>query len=98
MADHDEGIPTPNLPPAQPQPQPQPQPQLQDQQQQQEVHLNWSNVKPEFSGKPDEDAEAHLLCSNDWMNADDFVEGVKVQRLCLTLLGEQDNGSSHWNL
>ena len=61
MADHEEGIPTPNLPPAQPQPQPQPKPQRQDQQQQQIVHLNWSNFKSEFSGKPDEDAEAHLL-------------------------------------
>ena len=85
MADHEEGIPTPNLPPVQPQPQPQPQPQ---DQQQQVVHLNWSNFKPEFSGKPDEDAEAHLLHSTDWMNAHHFVEGMKAQRFCLTLLGE----------
>ena len=49
---------------------------------------NWSNFKPEFSGKPEEDVEAHLLCSNDWMNAHHFVNGVKVQRFCLTLLGE----------
>ena len=39
-------------------------------------------------GKPEEDAEAHLLCSNDWMNAHCFNEDVKVQRFCLTLLGE----------
>ena len=52
------------------------------------MHLNWSHFKPEFSGKPDEDAEAHLLCTNDWMNTHHFVEGVKVQRFCLTLLGE----------
>ena len=52
------------------------------------VHLNWSNFKPEFSGKPDEDAEVHLLCSNDWVNAHCFVEGVRGQRFCLTLLGE----------
>ena len=52
------------------------------------VHLNWSHFKPEFSGKPDEDAEAHLLCTNDWMTAHHFVEGVNVQILCLTLLGE----------
>ena len=26
------------------------------------VHLNWSNFKPEFSGKLNEDVEAHLLC------------------------------------
>ena len=83
MADHEEGVPH-QIPPAQPQAQPQPQ----DEQQQQVVHLNWSNFKPEFSGKPDEDAEAHLLHSNDWMNAHHFVEGVKVQRFCITLLGE----------
>ena len=86
MAEQEEGIPTPNPVPAQQQ-----QPlQQQDQagQQQQVVHLNSSNFKPEFSGKPDEDAEVHLLCSNDWMNAHHFVKGVKVQRFCLTLLGE----------
>ena len=94
MADQEGGVPTPNLPPNQQQQQ-QPQ-QLQQQQQnldqanqqQQLVHLNWSNFKPEFSGKPEEDAEAHLLCSNDWMNVHHFVEGVKTQRFCLTLLGE----------
>ena len=51
-------------------------------------NLNWSNFKSEFSRKPDEDAEVHLLHSNDWMNAHCFVEGVKVQIFCLTLLGE----------
>ena len=56
--------------------------------QQQHLHINWSNFKPEFSGKPEEDAEAHLLCSNNWMNAHCFIDGVKVQRFCLTLLGE----------
>ena len=55
--------------------------------QQQYLHINWSYFKPEFSGKP-EDAEAHVLHSNDWMNAHHFVDGVKVQRFCLTLLGE----------
>ena len=30
--------------------------------QQQYLHINWSNFKTEFSGKPEEDAEAHLLC------------------------------------
>ena len=25
------------------------------------LQLNWSQFKPEFSGKPEEDAEAHLL-------------------------------------
>ena len=52
------------------------------------VHLNWPHFKPEFSGKPYEDAEAHLLCTNDWMNAHHLVEGVQDQRFCLTLLGE----------
>ena len=34
------------------------------------------------------DAEAHLLCTNDWMNAHHFIDGVKDQTFCLTLLGE----------
>ena len=55
---------------------------------QQVAHLNWSYFKPEFSGKPNEDAEAHLLHINNWMNAHHSIEGVKVQRFCLTLLGE----------
>ena len=55
---------------------------------QQLVHLNWSHFKLEFSGKSEEDAEAHLLCTNDWMNAHYFIGGVKVQRFCLTLLAE----------
>ena len=52
------------------------------------LHLNRSNLNSEFSGKPDEDAEAHLLYSNDWMNAHCFVNSVKVQRFCFTLLRE----------
>ena len=27
--------------------------------------LNWSYFKPDFSGKPEEDVDAHLLCTND---------------------------------
>ena len=50
--------------------------------------VNWSNFKPEFTGKPEEDAEVHLLCTNDWMWTHNFEENVKVQRFCLTLLGE----------
>ena len=49
--------------------------------------VNWSNFKPEFAGKPEEDAEAHLLCTNDWMQTHNFEVNVKVQRFCLTLLG-----------
>ena len=52
------------------------------------AHLHWSYFKPELSGKTDEDSEAYLLCTNDWINAHHFVEGVKAQRFCLTLLGE----------
>ena len=81
MADQEEGVPAPHPPPAQEQ---------QDDagQQQQVIHLHWSNFKPEFSGKLDEDAKAHLLHLNNWMNAQHFVDGAKVQRFCLTLLGE----------
>ena len=32
---------------------------------QQHLHINLSNFKPEFLEKPEEDAEAHLLHSND---------------------------------
>ena len=55
---------------------------------QQIIHLHWSYFKSEFLGKPEEDAEAHLLHTNNWMNAHLFVVGVKVHRFCLTLLGE----------
>ena len=50
--------------------------------------LNWSHFKPEFTGKPDEDAQAHLLGMNDWMDTHAFQEGVKVQCFCLTFIGE----------
>ena len=50
--------------------------------------LNGSHLKLEFAGKPDEDVEAHLLRTNDWMNTHAFPEGVKVQRFCLTVEGE----------
>ena len=50
--------------------------------------LNWSHFKPEFAGKPDEGAEAHLLRMNDWMDTHAFQEGVKVQHFCLALIGE----------
>ena len=52
------------------------------------LHLSWSHFKPEFSGKPDEDAEAHLLHTKNWMNVHHFVDSVKIQRFCFTLLGE----------
>ena len=58
---------------------------------QQQMRMNWSHFKPEFSGKPDEDVEAHLLRTNDWMTTHDFPKAVKVQRFCLTLVGEARN-------
>ena len=54
----------------------------------QRLQLHWSHCKPEFADKPEEDAEAHLLRTNDWMDTHDFLNHVKVQRFCLTLVGE----------
>ena len=93
MAERGEGVAVPNQRQGQNQQNQQQNQQLQQQiqdpaGQHQYLHINWSNFKPEFSGKPDEDAEAHLFYSNDWMNACCFIDGVKVQRFCLTLLGE----------
>ena len=53
-----------------------------------QYQLNWSYFKPEFSGKPEEDAEAHLLRTNDWMETHDFPQDTEVRRFCLTLMGE----------
>ena len=50
--------------------------------------LNWSHFKPEFTGKPHEDVEAHLLRLNALMDTHAFQEGFKVQQFCLTLVGE----------
>ena len=93
MAERGEGVAAPNQRQLQNQQNQQQNQQLQQliqdpSRQPQHLHINWSNFKPEFSGKPDEDAEAHLHHSDDWMNAHLLVDGVKVQRFCLTLLGE----------
>ena len=50
--------------------------------------LNWSHFRPEFSGTPNEDVEAHLLRTEDWMTTHNFPEDQKVGRFCLTLTGE----------
>ena len=50
--------------------------------------LNWSYVKPEFSGKEDKDGMAYLLKTNDWMETHNFPDDTKVRRFCLTLIGE----------
>ena len=82
-------IPAPSPPPSHPalqapqQPElPVQQPELLAQQPQQAqqpiININWSHLKPE------EDAEAHLLLTNNWMNADHFLEGIKVKILSNT--------------
>ena len=50
--------------------------------------LHWSHFKPKYAGKPEEDMEVHLLRTNDWMDTHNFQDQVKVQRFCLTLVGE----------
>ena len=50
--------------------------------------LNWSYFKPEVVGKAEEDAEAHLLRTNDWMDTHNFPDDQKVRRFCLTLTNE----------
>ena len=52
------------------------------------IYQNWIGKKPEFSGKPEEDAESHLLSTRDWMEAHNFTEGEKVRHFCVTLIGE----------
>ena len=51
-------------------------------------YQNWIGKKPEYSGKPEEDAESHLLSTRDWMEAHNFPEGEKVRCFCVTLIGE----------
>ena len=52
------------------------------------IYQNWIGKKPEFSGKPEEDAESHLLSTRDWMEAHNFPEGDKVRCFHLMLIGE----------
>ena len=42
-------------------------------------YQNWIGKKLEFSGKPEEDAESHLLSTRDWMEVHNFPEGEKVR-------------------
>ena len=51
-------------------------------------YQNWIGKKPEFSGKPEEDAKSHLLSTRDWMEAHNFPEGKKVRHFHVTLIGE----------
>ena len=52
------------------------------------IYQNWIGKKPEFSGKPEENGESHLLITRDWMEVHNFPEGDKVRHFCLTLTGE----------
>ena len=52
------------------------------------IYQNWIGKKPEFSGKPEEDAESHLLSTRDWMEAHNFPDRDKVRHFHLTLIGE----------
>ena len=52
------------------------------------IYQNWIGKKPEFSGKPEEDAESHLLSTRDWMEAHNFPEEEKVRHFCVTLIGK----------
>ena len=52
------------------------------------IYQNWIGKKPEFSGKPEEDAESHLLSTRDWMEAHNFPEGEKIRCFCMMLIGE----------
>ena len=54
----------------------------------QRPQLNGSHFKPKYAGKLEEDAEAHLLRTNNWMDTHNIQDHVKVQRFCLTLVGE----------
>ena len=88
MAERGEGAAAPNQRQGWNEQQNQQKQQNQDAAGQQHIHKYWLNFKPEFSGQPEEGVEAHLLCSNDWMHAHHINEDMKVQRFCLTLLGE----------
>ena len=52
------------------------------------IYQNCIGKKQECSGKPEEDAESHLLSTRDWMEAHNFPEGEKVRCFHVTLIGE----------
>ena len=47
--------------------------------------LNWSHFRPEITDRSEEDVEAHLLCTNDWINTHNFPGDVQVQRFCFNI-------------
>ena len=44
--------------------------------------IKLATFKPKFSGKPDENAKAHLLRTNNWMDTQRFQDNYEVQRFC----------------
>ena len=59
-------------------------------------YQNCIGKKPEFSGKPEGDAESHLLSTRDWMEDHNFPNEVKVRHFCLTLQVKPDCGMNLW--
>ena len=67
-----EGAQDPPAPPAPQAPQATEVPKALQQPVPQMLPLNWAHFKPKFSGKPNKDAEAHLLIANHWMDTHKF--------------------------
>ena len=59
-------------------------------------YQHWIGTKPEFSGKPKEDVESHLLSTREWMEAHNVPKEVKVRWFSLTLMVKQGYGMNHW--
>ena len=59
-------------------------------------YQNLIGKKPEFSGKPEEDVESHLLSTRDWMEVHNFPKEVKVRCFHFTLIGEAICSMNHW--
>ena len=51
-------------------------------------YQNWIGKKPQFSGKPEEDAESCLPSTRDWMEGHNFPDEIKVRYFCLPLTSE----------
>ena len=54
----------------------------------QRPQINWSYLKSKYAGELEEDAEVHLLRTNDCIDIHDFQYHEKVQQFCSTLIGE----------
>ena len=46
-------------------------------------YQNWIGKTPEFSGKPEEDAESHHLSMRDWMEVHNFPEEEMVRHVLM---------------